>query len=210
MTQSEKTALEVKALQDLQLDPLKFLRKNSVTPANAAGTTAGLSDYYMVLDSFEAVGDPTTLHAISIKRPGAFLGNMHKQQGYKYKIKSHGGGTRFQAIYIPVQPSNVAINPFPLGTTGASFMITTQLTGCCIVMVPQGASWGVAHLQPINEDGIELRKRLSALGIRVYGATDYSGGRATLIGVRQAGNWDFYTQILDSNFNVISYKKLSS
>ena len=70
-------------------------------------------------------------------------------------------------------------------------MITTQLTGCCIVMVPGGGTWSVAHLQPTGENGVQLRQRLGTKGLKGYGATDYAGGRAALVGVRINSNWHF-------------------
>jgi hypothetical protein len=59
-------------------------------------------------------------------------------------------------LHIDVKPSNVAIHAFPLTGIGASLMFTTQLTGCCIVMIPGGGTWSVAHLQPTGETGEAL------------------------------------------------------
>jgi hypothetical protein len=190
---------EIQAIQMLQTQPLEFLRKNSITPYAAPGL-AGTSTFYMV-DANQ-----------QIQRPGQFLGKLRTHQGQRFQVRANNvmGGTPFNAVHIPVQPSNIAINAFPLPLYEAGIMITTQLTGCCIVMVPGGGTWSVAHLQPTGENGVQLRQRLANNGIKVYGATDYAGGRAALIGVRINSNWSFYTQIQDGNFNVQSVKELSS
>lgn len=201
MTPAEKTSAQSKALQELFTNPVSFLRKNSIAPGNAAGNTAGVAEY--------AIGVEDGV----IQRPGSRLGNFRTHDGLKFKIRKPielPTGTRFQALYIPVQPSNQPINGFPLATVGTNFMITTQLSGCCVVMIPMGNTWSVAHLQPTGETGAQLRTRLAGQGMKVYGATDYAGGRAALVGVRSGGKWRFYVQTQDASFNVTGAKKLSS
>lgn len=190
---------ETEAIQMLQTRPLEFLRKNSITPYAAHGA-AGKHTFYMV-DSQQ-----------QIQRPGKRLGNLRTHHGQRFQVRPDNlmGGSPFNAVHIPVQPSNIAINAFPLPVHQAGIMITTQLTGCCIVMVPGGGTWSVAHLQPTGENGVDLRRRLRRVGLKVYGATDYAGNRAALVGVRINSNWRFYTQKQDANFNVLSVKELSS
>ncbi len=190
---------ETEAIQMLQTRPIEFLRKNSITPYAAPGV-AGIHNFYMV-DTLQ-----------QIQRPGRQLGNLRMHQGQRFQVRANNimGGSPFNAVHIPVQPSNIAINAFPLPIQGPGIMITTQLTGCCIVMVPGAGTWGVAHLQPTGENGMQLRQRLANNGLKVYGATDYEGGRAALVGVRINSDWEFYTQKQDANFNVLSVKKLSS
>src|SRR5215510_11550730 len=167
---------EMAALQMLQTTPLEFLRKNSITPYAAPGA-AGIHTFYMV-DANQ-----------QIQRPGKLLGNLKMHHGQRFQVRANAvmGGIPFHAVHIPVQPSNIAINAFPLPADGPGIMITTQLTGCCIVMVPGGDTWSVAHLQPTGETGKELRERLADNGLKVYGATDYAGNRAALVGVRISG-----------------------
>ncbi len=188
---------ETQAVQMLQTRPLEFLRKNAVSPH--AARASGTSTFYMV----------DTL--AQIQRPGRRLGRLRTHQGQRFQVRADNimNGSPFNAVHIPVQPSNIAINAYPLPQHGPGLMITTQLTGCCIVMVPGGGTWSVAHLQPTNETGVELRRRLASNGLKVYGATDYAGGRATLVGVRTNMEWAFYTQKQDAQFNVIKVKKLS-
>jgi hypothetical protein len=187
---------EAQAIQMLATQPLEFLRKNSLTPYAAGG--AGVQTYYMV--------DTGAV----IQRPGSRLGNLNTHAGQRFQARPNGamGGHPFQALHIPVQPSNIAINAFPLHTVGTNLMITTQLTGCCIVMVPGAGTYSVAHLQPTGETGVQLRQRLAAQKIKVYGATDYAPGRGVLVGVRSGGQWSFYTQTQDAHFNVTGVKQL--
>ncbi len=190
---------EAQAIQMLQTNPMEFLRKNSITPIAVAGNApAGLHTFYM----YDTLA--------TINRPRNLTGNIRPKTGQRFQIRPDQifGGFPFHALHIPVQPSNIAINPFPLDMVGTGIMITTQLTGCCIAMLPVGGTWSVAHLQPTGETGTMLQDRLAASGVRVYGANDYSGGRAALIGVRDATSWSFYAQEQDSNYNVISVNLL--
>lgn len=191
---------EAQAVQMLQTRPIEFLRKNSITPYGVTSTVAETRTFYMV-DSQRP-----------IQRPGQFLGNlrMHQGQQFKARVDNVMGGFPFNAVHIPVQPSNIAINAFPLPRNGPGIMITTQLSGCCIVMIPDGGTWRVAHLQPIGETGVQLRQRLGNNGLKVYGATDYAGSRAAFVGVRINLNWKFYTQTQDTRFNVLIVRELSS
>ncbi len=193
---------EAQALLQLKTNPLNFLRKNSVTPFTImqAGATvpAGVYPFYMVDASQQ------------IYRPRKLTGNINPKAGQRFKIMGSAltRGFRFNAIHIPVQPSNIPINAYRLNLGGDDLMITTQLTGCCVVMIPNGNTWNVAHLQPTGETGTMLHRRLKAGGTRVYGVNDYSGGRAALVGVKESGKWNFYAQKQDGNFNVVSVRRL--
>jgi hypothetical protein len=183
----------------LQTKPLEFLRKNSITPVAAVGVR-GLHTFYM-----------KDLNA-NITRPGKFLGRLNLHEGQRFRVCHNNalGGTPFQALHIDVQPSNVPIHALPLAGIGAGLMFTTQLTGCCIVMIPGGGTWSVAHLQPTGESGAELRNRLRAQHFQVYGVGDYTGaGRAVLVGAREGGVWHFYSQMQDAYYNVTGAKQLS-
>ncbi|CAN5582928.1 hypothetical protein BH10BAC3_BH10BAC3_30880 [soil metagenome] len=215
MNALEKKELEFQALQLLQSDPLKFLRKYSVVPS-VAGNAHGISEYSLAL--IADVFDQNYFAPKTIQRPSSFWGR--KKEGYSFKIIPDGapGSIKFPAISIVAKPSNGPINPYRLMTNGPNIMITPLLTGCCIVMIPDGLTWGVAHLQPAGgESGDFLRRRLAAAGVKVYGAPDYEPGknRSTLIGVRQGQQWDFYAQIQDRRNlhvqgNVLSVKKLTA
>ena len=215
MLEEEALAL---AYQMLQLNPMEMLSKYAVRTAGMHGAPAGI-------ESFSMLKVPL---APSIKLPSKFKGNFFRKDGQQLQIKptarvglEDGVHFRFNAIHIPVQPSNIPYRPYPLNTDGPGLMITVQLTGCCIVMIPGDGTWMVAHLQPTGENGKELQARLAAdralahAGVKVYGAKDYqfddlSSVNAALIGVREEGNWNFYVQKRDMNSNVVSVKRLTA
>jgi hypothetical protein len=185
---------EALAVQRLQTHPMDFLRSCSVTPHGVSDT--GVKTFYMI-------------ETILPGRPG---GNVNPQQQFKIlpekDVLDPNAGFPFHVVHIPVQPSNIAINPYSLPLHGPGIMITTQLTGCCIVMIPARGTWDVAHLQPKGETGEQLRIRLAKSGLKVYGAPDYSGYRAVFIGIRIKSIWEFYTQKQNASFNVVSVSKL--
>jgi|SRR5450631_3661360 len=191
---------EIEAIHMLQAQTGDFLRKCSIDAQTLGAGPASLGTFYMK-DKLE-----------SRSHPGKYLGNLHRQGGQRFQAQNNAvhGGTAFPAIHIPVRPSNVAINAFPLPPVGAHVMLTTQLTGCSIVMIPGPATFSVAHLQPTGETGAALRQRLKAAGLQVYGMGDFGVGRATVVGVRLGGSWRFFAQAQDAYFNVMQVKELTA
>lgn len=191
---------EIEAIHMLQARTAEFLRKCSFDAQALAGGPAGVGTFYMK-DKLE-----NRMH------PGKHLGNLSRKDGQRFQAQNDAfhGGTAFQAINIPVRPSNVAIHALPLPTVGAHVMLTTQLTACSIVMIPGAGTFSVAHLQPTGETGAQLRQRLKTAGLKVYGMGDWGVGRATVVGVRLAGSWRFFAQAQDANFNVMSVKELTA
>ena len=195
---AEKRQSEIAAIEMLKTNPLTFLFQNAIVPGGSSG--AGVKTFYM------------TFTGETISRPGDYLGSWSTDVGKKYKIRagSELGGTPFQAMSIPVQPSNLPISAYPLpADPGVDIMITTQLQGCSVVMIPGANGWDVAHLQPTGETGEQLRNRLAGQGFRAYGRTDYAdAGCAIFVGVKQNDQWSFYVQTIDAHFNVLGVQKL--
>ncbi|WCN10702.1 hypothetical protein [Marinomonas mediterranea] len=178
------------ALNALINNPLTFLRKNALTPYAAQGRSAGAVQYRMVSS------DDT------VTRPGTVLGNLKTHndgQRFKMRADNFEAGTSFQAVYIPVQSSDKLSFPHPLPSNGPRIMITTQLTGCCMLMMKMGEVVGVAHLQPTGETGNELHARLGT-NLKVYGRPDYGNSRAIFIGIRTANRWRFYAQRIGDGY----------
>jgi len=192
---------EYQALQMLATQPLEFLRKNALTTYAIPDADAGVHMFYMLRD----VGR-------TIQRPGSKLGNLNRHDGQRFIVRADGmyGGLPFQAIHIPVQPSNVDFDTFALHNAGPNLMFTTQLTGCSVAVVPDGGTYRVAHLRPTGETGEQLRTRLTAQQNCVYGITDYTPGRAVVVGVRLGGQWTFCAQNQDSDHNVTSVRRLQA
>ncbi len=125
---------------------------------------------------------------------------------------------------VPVPPHpGAALGPFVrLTGRGSQIMVTTQLSGCSIVIRPLGEDFEVAHLQrspwgiPYNGPQManELKDRVTARagildGAFIYGALgpgvipvplnpgyDFINTTANVIAVRITGEgWNFYSQI---------------
>lgn len=192
---------EYQALQMLATQPLEFLRKNALTTYAIPDADAGVHMFYMLRDGGR-----------TIQRPGSKLGDLNRHDGQRFIVRPDAmyGGVPFQAIHIPVQPSNVVFNAFALHNAGTNLMFTTQLTGCSVAVVPDRGTYRVAHLQPTGETGEQLRTRLTAEQICVYGITDYTPGRAVVVGVRLGGQWSFYAQNQDPAHNVASVRRLQA
>ena len=106
-----------------------------------------------------------------------------------------------------------AMNHFVLDGTGDEVMITGELSGCCFCWLPQGANLWCTHVQPrdgITGDALEIA--LSTTGrfgaapgssIGTFGRSYYSS-RATVIGVRVAGNWRLYAQTSNDALKTIT------
>ena len=76
----------------------------------------------------------------------------------------------------------------------ADVMLTTQLSGCCVVLDDSGATPKIAHVQPDSgSDGVTLQQSLSGSGYKLYGKADYHDNYAYVLGVKTDG-WRFYTQ----------------
>ena len=217
-----KRLRETAAITQLRINPKEFLTRNAVVPY-------AISDKETSFDNEKIRDRPGTYlfymadDQRAVDRPGTILGShrIHKKGAQKFRIlhKPTFGGTVFQAVHIPVQPSTLYVNleqspvkVYPLPTQGADIMITTQLSGCSFVMLAGDGTWSVAHLQPIKEEGAQLQERLEGAGYKVYGANNLSGGgkigRASVIGVRNKLTWKFYAQLQDVRSNVLSVKKI--
>lgn len=190
---------ETQAIQMLHNKPLDFLREHSVVPYSAADRQALICTLHMINTS------------TPIKRPGKRHIACADDQVSCFKVRTNSlqGGQPFQAIYLPVQPSNIAINPFTPDDTGINLVIAAQSSGCCIVMVPFAGSDALACLQPHGESEQDLLNRLARAGIKVFRPPDCPAAHGVIIGVRHDADWHFYVQRLDARFNVIDAEALS-
>lgn len=77
----------------------------------------------------------------------------------------------------------------------ADVMLTSELSGCCVVLEPTNPP-KIAHVWPEKgEDGGAIQRELQAThkGCRFYGKNDYTREYAYVIGIRR-GSWRFYAQ----------------
>ncbi|MGI4877704.1 MAG: hypothetical protein ACRYG4_09490 [Janthinobacterium lividum] len=115
---------------------------------------------------------------------------------------------------------NVTAMPYYLlDGTGDGLMVTGELSNCCFCWIVQGADLWCIHVQPVGGiTPLALQAALTATGrfaaapaanLSTFGRTEYPAGRASVIGVRQAGVWSLYAQVTpDSTFSTLtaSYK----
>jgi len=81
-------------------------------------------------------------------------------------------------------------------TDDCSFMITTELSGCCVVLDRTAASPRIAHVWPgQGEDGAVIQDQLAGLHAtcKLYGKRNYVEPYSYVIGVNRGG-WRFFAQ----------------
>ena len=94
----------------------------------------------------------------------------------------------FPAHYVVMDPSNQAIRWYGL-TGGPDVMLTCKLTGCSFVIRKQNDIVEAAHLQPKDESGLDLNRRLQGGVQTAYGRISYDMDKrsVTILGVRSGG-----------------------
>jgi hypothetical protein len=106
-----------------------------------------------------------------------------------------------------VQAQHGAPNFYTL-TDQCDFMITSELSGCCLILDRTTSPPGIAHVWPhtavcqcgksgVNvESGEQVQVRLAAQhpNCKLYGKKDYIQVYAYVVGVSRGGHWRFYAQ----------------
>lgn len=196
------------ALNQLRNNPASFLKK------------------YPILNMFDcSASGPTQAHFANytdIKgglRPGSILGTkrMHKTQGFRVQNMqfSNGEGFPFTVQGVFTRQSSGAMLWRVLDNTGPDIMLTAKLTGCTFAVKPgyRPGEVRVIHLQPHQETGLELNRRMKAVNAaETYGRLNYNYESRTIniIGVRSGGKWQIFAQKLDKHRMAIrSLRKLS-
>jgi len=80
---------------------------------------------------------------------------------------------------------HISLVQFAVQAGRCKLMITTQLTGCCMVFDPSGTK--VAHVwSDEGENGIDLRDRLAVKNptCKLYGRKDFKESLSSVVGVR--------------------------
>ena len=182
------------ALQKLKANPAQFLRK------------------YPIRNIFDCANSGTTnAHLLNVlgedaSRPGSIrrTGRMHDTEGFliQNKLGMNGEGHAFQTHGVYTGQSSAAPVWYQLDGTGPAIMLTAKLTGCTFV-ARAGAAAGsveVTHLQPDQENGIQLNTRMKGItGQKVYGRLKYDIDKRciNIIGVRVGNKWKVFAQKLD-------------
>jgi len=139
------------------------------------------------------------------KRPGTVLKTlrMHRTEAFEISlIKAYGHS--FPCQYVRMVPSNQDVDWYTLQAM-PTIMLTCKLTGCSFVVRENAdGSIQVAHLQPKDETGIDLNKRLRVKGQVAYGRLSYNfeSRQVSIVGVRSARGWQVFAQKVDKEKEV--------
>jgi len=145
-------------------------------------------------------------------RPGRVLKTKRWHQTESFNLRTAASmhqlgqrGVQFLAHSVHMDAGANNLNFYRLPSIGGpNIMVTGQLSGCSFVISPIANSQdvNVAHVQPVGVDGVNLRNNLAGLhhNATVFGVSAQRGyyqgaNRAvSMIGIRAAGRWSFYTQ----------------
>ncbi len=156
--------------------------------------------------------------ASSIRRPGKYLGRLHRHDTPIFEISNHnpgGDAAGFTAYSIQMVTEQTVVignvNGFLLSDPPAhNYMVTGQLTGCSFCVQPVDGGIRVAHIRPTPNNAANLRTNLAAngafaghddVGMSVYGSHGGAGGggydhnteNISIVGVYQGG-WSIWAQ----------------
>lgn len=91
-----------------------------------------------------------------------------------------------------------------LNQINSNIIATPLLTGCTITLKIKNGEPYLAHIQPVAKEGVtydshrhlNLQKELRKNSYMTYGPENYHGKPARFIGIKEDGNWHFYSQQL--------------
>ena len=137
------------------------------------------------------------------QRPGGILGvhRMHTTQAFTLQNAPTQGAANFTAYGVHMGRSQAGPQWFELPQSGPDIMLTAKLTGCTFVARRVGQVTEVAHLQPEDENGVELHQRMQDAGHRAYGRLRYDldSRSINVIGVRRGAQWEIYAQKIEKH-----------
>lgn len=188
------------ALSMLRRDPMTFLRTNLVVMAGH-GTT-GVTYYYFgyqagsigVNEAFKF--SPTTA-SLDLSKAG--IDGISSRLVHVHNVRMNRNN----------QDLDVSdIEAYVLDGTGPDIMVTGQLSACIFVVQQlPGGGLVVGHIQPggSRQTGTTLRQTIKLMGrfhghgrvTHVFGLGDYQP-RAHVVGVRTAGTWHLFAQVIAS------------
>lgn len=139
-------------------------------------------------------------------RPGSKLGTWKFHTTESFNLESISGANKYGHAF-PVHgvftgQSSQAPQWYVLDATGPAMMLTAKLTGCTFVArAAAGGSVEVTHLQPDQESGLDLNRRMKGPGNAAYGRLRYEFDKRSInvVGVRAGGRWQIWAQKLVKN-----------
>lgn len=181
------------AMVNLLRQPEEFLRKNPIL------NTFDCARHGQTRAYFRNGGTDA-------KRPGSRLGTLNFHATESFNLEQISGANRlgyaFPVHGVFTSQSNAAPNWYRLDTSGPALMLTAKLTGCTFVARSAGAgAIEVTHLQPNQEDGLALNKRMTGGGNAAYGRLkyDFDTRSINVIGIRHGNVWKIWAQKLQKN-----------
>lgn len=220
------------ALTDFLDDPPAFLRTNYVRFRGACSLAPGAVGDFMLIDlnGRPPARGPRLVFGVEVGRTDARAFEIRQADAANVGYGSTEVGT-FQAVWSGYQ-SGAAVR-CTLGTAGPDIMLTQDLSGCTIVSsaAPSGpASFSHYNLlqpaDPARPAG--PRHTLGAEAMRSYAAGQHSGphsvvtkedyydkakrggaGRATAVGWRRDGTWEFWVQYVEEHDGVVRIREVS-
>lgn len=188
------------ALSMLRRDPMTFLRNNLVVMVGHGIT--GVTYFYFGYQANsigvnEAFKFSTT--EASLDRSKAGIDGVISRLVQVHNVRMNKNSEDLDVSHI---------EPYVLDGGGPDIMVTGQVSACIIVVQQlPGGSLVVGHVQPGEgrQTATTLRQTLKLMGrfngygrvTHVFGLGDYHP-RAHVIGVRTAGVWHLYAQVIAS------------
>jgi hypothetical protein len=179
------------AYQKLLANPDAFMRGFAVDIDEGTGIGSSVRNAFIV-------------NGGTAKRPGEVLGvkRMHTTESFRIRERPDAELTDrmcyypFPAHFVAMHPSNIKPIPWYALRGGPDVMLTCKLTGCSFVVRKQNNVVEAAHLQPQEESGLDLNKRLQGGGQVAFGRVNYDLEKRTItiLGVRSGGRWRMFAQ----------------
>lgn len=213
------------AFHSLRTDPRVFLASHPVNTAGWGGNhVAGQASTHQfqiykrdaLMPGLTPSGKPAHFGAT---RPGWF-GARHEVSSFLITDVPAPGGVLqrvFTGLSVPLHTYNTvnvaALDHYVVDGQGDGLMITGQLSGCTFAWLTVGNDLLCTHIQPVGIQGVPLHNRMNvagrftahpALPLNTYGAGDYLGSYANVIGVRRNGQWKLYAQHSADQFRTIT------
>ncbi len=169
---------------------------------------------YPIINTFDCAAHGTTLAYLrndraDAKRPGSRLGTKRLHTTESFNLESVSGanqyGARAPVHGVHMTQSSAGPAWYRLDGHGPAMMLTAKLTGCTFVArAAAGQAVEVTHLQPHQEDGLQLNRRMRGGGRSAYGRLKYNLETRSInvIGVRSGARWKIWAQKIEKNGTV--------
>lgn len=209
-------------LNDLMADPKSFLRHYVLIIAGGKAATSGVASGIATF-SCDSTGATMPGFTTGLSALRGVTKDREKIKFMKVAMppRDPADADEFNAWYIAmaVMGSDAQTTHFPVpGTGGPDLLLTSQLSGCTfgVGSITTDGSRLISHIQPMSgavdaatrtklhdetvdrmTDGVDaVFEREARPGARHYGDQH---NRATVVGVRRGGAWEFWAQEYQDN-----------